>query len=150
VNETIRFSLLWVSQQYFLLNSKVCQNCIRPLTWSRTSVYSCRPVRVAQLYPQVPGSLTATFCRSQSYGGGIITRLRTSLTHGAEPLHTSLTHGAEPFLRSRQLCSHSRTSQDFMEPQGSLPCSQEPFIGPFPEPDQLRCGFFASWVSRSS
>jgi hypothetical protein len=28
----------------------------------------------------------------------------------------SLTHGAEPFLRSRQLCSCSRTSQHFMEP----------------------------------
>jgi hypothetical protein len=42
-----------------------------------------------------------------------------SLTH-------SLTHGAEPFLGSCQLCSYSRTSQHFMEPGGSLPCSQEP------------------------
>jgi hypothetical protein len=32
----------------------------------------------------------------------------------------SLTHGAEPFLRSCQ----------FMEPEGLLPCSQEPSIGP--------------------
>jgi hypothetical protein len=23
-----------------------------------------------------------------------------------------------------------------MEPEGSLPCSQEPFAGPYPEPDQ--------------
>jgi hypothetical protein len=52
-----------------------------------------------------------------------------SLTH-------SLTHGAEPFLRSCQLCSHSRTSQHFMEPEGSLPCSQGPFTGLDPEPDQ--------------
>jgi hypothetical protein len=29
-----------------------------------------------------------------------------------------LTYGAEPFLRSHQLCSHSRTSQHFMEPEG--------------------------------
>jgi hypothetical protein len=32
-----------------------------------------------------------------------------------------LTYGAEPYLRRRQLCSHSRTSQHFMEPEGSIP-----------------------------
>jgi hypothetical protein len=52
-----------------------------------------------------------------------------SLTH-------SLTHGAEPFLRSCQLCSHSRNSQHFMELESSLPCSQKPSTGPYPEPDQ--------------
>jgi hypothetical protein len=42
-------------------------------------------------------------------------------------------HGAEPFLRNRQLCSYSRTSQQFMEPEGSIQCSQESFIFPYPE-----------------
>jgi hypothetical protein len=46
--------------------------------------------------------------------------LSYSLTH-------SLTRGAE---RSRQLCSYSRTSQHFMEPEDSSPCSQEPSTGP--------------------
>jgi hypothetical protein len=40
--------------------------------------------------------------------------------------------GAEPFLRSRQLCSCLRTSQNFMEREGSLPCSQEPCSGSYP------------------
>jgi hypothetical protein len=48
----------------------------------------------------------------------------------------SFTHGAEPFPRSCQLCSHSRTSQHFMEPEGSLTCSQEPSTPPYSEPDQ--------------
>jgi hypothetical protein len=41
-----------------------------------------------------------------------------------------LTHGAEPFLRSCQLCSHSRNSQHFMESEGSLPCSESPPLVP--------------------
>jgi hypothetical protein len=48
----------------------------------------------------------------------------------------SLTHGAEPFLGSRQLCSYSRTYQQFMKTQGSLPCSQEPSTGPYLQSDQ--------------
>jgi hypothetical protein len=43
----------------------------------------------------------------------------------------SLIHGGETFLRSCQLCSFSRTWQHFMEPKGSLPCSQEPSTSPY-------------------
>jgi hypothetical protein len=44
---------------------------------------------------------------------------------------------AQPFLSSRQLCSYSRTSQNVMEPKGSLSCSQQPSTSPSPEPDQF-------------
>jgi hypothetical protein len=42
-------------------------------------------------------------------------------------------HGEEPFLRSCH--STSQPSLPFMEPEGSLPCPQEPATGPYPEPD---------------
>jgi hypothetical protein len=41
-----------------------------------------------------------------------------------------LTYEAESFLRSCQMCSPSRTPQHIMEPEGSIPCSQEPSTGP--------------------
>jgi hypothetical protein len=64
-----------------------------------------------------------------SYNSCFIQPLQMKITH-------SLTHGAEPFLRSCQFCSYSRTSQHFMEPGGSLPYSQKPSTGPYPQPDQ--------------
>jgi hypothetical protein len=50
------------------------------------------------------------------------------LLYGNIILHFSI---LLPFLRSRQLCSCSRTFQHFMELEGSLPCSQEPSTGPY-------------------
>jgi hypothetical protein len=57
--------------------------------------------------------------------------LDQELTYKLFPL---LTGGAEPFLRSRQLCSYSRTSQHFMEPEGTLLSSHEPSTVQYPEP----------------
>jgi hypothetical protein len=52
-------------------------------------------------------------------------------------IESLLTHWADPFLRRSHICSYSRISQHYIEPEGSLLCSQEPSTGPYPEPDQL-------------
>jgi hypothetical protein len=46
-------------------------------------------------------------------------------------------------LRIRQSLSYSKMSQHFMEPEGSLPCSQEPSTAPYPEPDQSSPSYFS-------
>jgi hypothetical protein len=45
---------------------------------------------------------------------------KKTIMHWVEPRTITylLTNGAEPFLRSCQLCSDSKTSQSFMEPEG--------------------------------
>jgi hypothetical protein len=40
-------------------------------------IYMFPNKKVAQLYPQAPGSLLVAFYDSQGYGGGILTRLHT-------------------------------------------------------------------------
>jgi hypothetical protein len=45
--------------------------------------------------------------------------------------------GAEYHSRGYKLCSYSVVSQHFMEPEGSLPRSQELSTCTYPEPDQL-------------
>jgi hypothetical protein len=45
-------------------------------------------------------------------------------------------HGAESSSRSQQSLSCSRITKQFMEPNGSLPCSQEPASDPYHKPDE--------------
>jgi hypothetical protein len=49
---------------------------------------------------------------------------------------TKYLHGSKSFLKSHQLLSYTRISQYFIDPEGSLPGSQEPTTSPYPEPDE--------------
>jgi hypothetical protein len=57
-------------------------------------------------------------------------RVKLNLCFWTRILTYLLIYGAEAFLRSCQLCSPSGTHQHFMEPEGSIPCPQEPSTGP--------------------
>jgi hypothetical protein len=49
-------------------------------------------------------------------------------------LLTYLLHGAGYYLKSWLSLSASKNTLLFMEPEGSVPCSQKPATGPYPEP----------------
>jgi hypothetical protein len=106
-----------VSRTWRLLDSKIREEMDKMLLWSHASI-------------------CLSSLNSYTLSCDLIHVLSSSAyTYERIVIYTSLTHGAEPFLRSRQLCSYSKTSQCFMEPEGSLPRSQEPSTGPYPEPD---------------
>jgi hypothetical protein len=61
--------------------------------------------------------------------------------HMHSPIHShgaaSLTlYGAERHWRDPKVLGHSIVSQQFMEPEGSIPNSQELSTCPYPDPDQ--------------
>jgi hypothetical protein len=60
-----------------LLQSKVVRLGSNPNLEDQVSVFMSSSDRVAQLYPQTPGSLFVAFYDSQWYSGGILTRLHT-------------------------------------------------------------------------
>jgi hypothetical protein len=68
VNHIIRFSFVSTSQQQLSYGARL--SALRPTR-------NLASDRVAQLYPQAPGSIFIAFCVSQGYGGGILTRLHT-------------------------------------------------------------------------
>jgi hypothetical protein len=67
------------------------------------------------------------FFRNLKWNQKALNKIWKSLCNTTGKLTYLITYGAEPFLRSRQFCSPSRTSQHFMEPEGSVPCSQDPY-----------------------
>jgi hypothetical protein len=78
-------------------------------------------------------------CFGEQYLSGITEHEHYHQPHtdpNTKSITQSLTHRAETFLRCCQLCSQSRTSQRFVELEGSLLCSQEPSTGPYLEPDR--------------
>jgi hypothetical protein len=112
------------------LNSEVCtletsrKKGIQSLSsgWGMSQTFQCSRERMTPIGCEFVGSQD-------------LSRLFTEL-FTSDRAYKGLTKGTDPFLGSRQLCSYSKTSQHFMEPEGSLSCSQEPSTGPYPEPDR--------------
>jgi hypothetical protein len=78
------FTSLNFATTYFFFTEQCHQPCVKLPTWRTRSLYVCTSSdRVAQLYPQAPGSPFVAFCGSQSYGEGILARLHT----GGESLY---------------------------------------------------------------
>jgi hypothetical protein len=73
------------------------------------------------IHPKTPPSKTLHDSPPISPGNAWSRPLKFATTQLPQPPPPLLllTQGAERFLRSCQLCSHSRTSQHFMEPEGS-------------------------------
>jgi hypothetical protein len=121
------------------LHAPIPQQCVA--TISRL-VFKSDPVRIlVPLSCLEPESLVSSLIFSSrmtvpqvSHGGLFQILTSTPCIYNNPPILIQpflLTYGAEHFLRSRQLCSPSRTSQHFMETEGSIPCSQEPSTGPY-------------------
>jgi hypothetical protein len=75
---------------------------------------------------------------SSTVTGGNIVKLK--LWRCVESNEFTLTNqlcGTERYFRGHQLCSHSMRSQHFIEPEGSLPHSQELSICTYPEPNKI-------------
>jgi hypothetical protein len=90
---------------------------------------ACRPLPLRK----IPSTLVFCYRLSRPQGwkeGLLCTECLANASATSEHSTYLLTYGAEPFLRSRQLCSPSRTSQHFMELEGSSPCSQGPPLVP--------------------
>jgi hypothetical protein len=92
----------------------------------------CMHVRQWQSGPVIPPSTGFPFSSSST------TRMATARYPNHHPYDNCtvlrIIHGAEAFLRCCQSFSHSRTSQHFWESESSLPCSQEPSTGRYPQP----------------
>jgi hypothetical protein len=57
----IRFSLLWISQQYFFYRARSSALRPTPNLENQVSVYMFASDKAAQFYPRVPGSLFVAF-----------------------------------------------------------------------------------------
>jgi hypothetical protein len=104
--ESIRFSLLWISQQYFFYKEISSALCPTPNLEDEVSMFMSLSDSVAQLYPQAPVSPFVPLSGSQGYGGGIRTRLHTGVYYY---IYISAVNGASHLSHRITSTSHNCT-----------------------------------------
>jgi hypothetical protein len=132
--ESQRLTTLWAFKAcyrdsftllYFLWKSCHLRSCRFRTPWFHNNIGNTQGPKVAVEWlalllriREIPGSNLGPMTR---YPEEVYSAFHQPLQINASQLHAT-----EPFLRSKQLLSYIRKSQNFMEPEDSLPCSQEP------------------------
>jgi hypothetical protein len=108
-----RITLLWDLRSIYTGNSRSPQNCALLTAWRKHDISNNQWLLELVIQKLAVLQKGVIYCFTTFWGLWI-----------------------KPLLRSRYLHIYARISQHFIEPGGSLTCSQEPSTGPCPEPDQ--------------
>jgi hypothetical protein len=102
---------------------------MHPFPYSYQELYLIRGDKITGIL-----QLHQMFCNVRWFTSHVASSGRATSCLPIEKYRAAM-YGAEHYSRGHQLCSRSRICKHSMEPEGSLPHSQELFTYSYPEPD---------------